>query len=325
MSEYEDKSQDEETEIVAKQISDGDPLAVSDKDSENQNVKDLESDLEDPENNSEKDLEDIQKESEKGLESTEKTLETDLEGLGEESEKDLEEAEKPLEDQLGSTEESDQGNSENLKEEEKVTTVVSTVDPLEEEEDPEPNEPEDPIVSDEYRKWISKMSVDIINYVDELKTQVCVAFGGGFASDYATSSFVKNSLITSAKELASQKDMKPPSPMQMFLMSLGAMTAPPVMLILFRKYIKPAPTNLNREKAEASDQPEAQTDYKNIIEYEQGRDQFKVHASGAYMYGLGGREDYVSATIADAYPSAEVQKLLDEGKNSAEIKKVIYG
>jgi hypothetical protein len=149
--------------------------------------------------------------------------------------------------------------------------------------------------------------------------------GGGYASDYATSSFVKNSLITSAKELAQQTDMKPPSPVQVLMLSLLAMTAPPVLLVLFRRNIRPASNNPNREKVEASEAAQAQTDYKNTTEYQEGRDQFKTHPNGAYMYGLGGREDYVSANIADAYPSPEIQKLIDEGVQPSKIKKIIYG
>jgi hypothetical protein len=103
------------------------------------------------------------------------------------------------------------------------------------------------------------------------------------------------------------------------------MTAPPIMLVLFRRNIRPALNNPTREKVEASGEAQAQTDYKNTVEYKEGRDQFKVHPNGSYMYGLEGRDDYVSANIADAYPSPEVQKLIDEKIKPAKIKKIIYG
>jgi hypothetical protein len=266
------------------------------------------------------------------LEESETDSGSDLEETGKDSKKPLEDLEKPLEDtgshleDLGTDSENDlEGAGNDSEKEETVTKTESTEDPLADEDDPEPSDPEEPEVSDEYREWMSKMAINSINYIDEIKTQVCVALGGGYASDYATSSFVKNSLISSAKELAQQKEMGAPSPMQMFMMSLIAMTAPPIMLVLFRRNIRPALNNPTREKVEASEEAQAQTDYKNTVEYKEGRDQFKVHPNGAYMYGLGGREDYVSANIADAYPSPEVQKLIDENLKPAKIKKIIYG
>jgi hypothetical protein len=295
---------------VLKETSESDPLAEQKGDSENQTGSNLESDLEESETDSGSDLEETGKDSKKPLEDLEKPLEdtgSHLEDLGKDSKTDLE------------------GAGNDSEKEETVTKTESTEDPLAEEEDPEPSDPEEPEVSDEYREWMSKMAINSINYIDELKTQICVAFGGGYASDYATSSFVKNSLISSAKELAQQKEMGAPSPMQMFMMSLIAMTAPPIMLVLFRRNIRPALNNPTREKVEASEEAQAQTDYKNTVEYKEGRDQFKVHPNGAYMYGLGGREDYVSANIADAYPSPEVQKLIDENLKPAKIKKIIYG
>ncbi|WP_052596074.1 hypothetical protein [Aureispira sp. CCB-QB1] len=310
MMQNENNTPENTPEVIAKKISDLDPLA----DNETNTESDFETNLEDSENNSGKNLEDSENNSGKNLETVEKPLETDLEEIEEEDGKVLEEYEN-----------GENGNSGTAFQGEKVTKVESTEDPLGDEPDPEPEEPEEPEVSDEFRLWLSKMAVDGINYLDEIKAQICVAFGGGYASDYATNSFVKKSLITSAKELANQKDLKPPSPMQVFLMSLAAMTAPPILLVLFRRHIKPAPQNVNREKAEADDIPEAVTDYTNTAEYQEGRKQFKVHPSGAYMYGLGGRNDYKSAGVADCYPSPEVQKLINEGKTSSEIKKIIYG
>lgn len=310
MMQNENNTPENTPEIIAKKISDLDPLADNETNTESNfetvgegNEENLGTNLEDPENNFGNDLE-----------TDENPLETDLEEMGEDDGETVE-----------GDENGDNGSSGIAFQGEKVTKVESTEDPLGDEPDPEPEEPEEPEVSDEFRLWLSKMAVDGINYLDEIKTQICVALGGGYASDYATSSFVKKSLITSAKELANQKDLKPPSPMQVFLMSLAAMTAPPILLVLFRRNIKPAPQNVNKEKVEAGDIPEAVTDYTNTTEYKEGRDQFKVHSNGAYMYGLGGREDYISAGVADCFPSPEVQKLINEGKTSKEIKKIIYG
>lgn len=308
MSLNEDNTPNEETVIVAKQISDGDPLKESEIDSESQNRNVLETELEENENEIENDLESESK-------SDEKPMETGLEDIEKEKGEVLE----------GDETASDE-NKESSNEEEPVTKAESDGDPLMDgDPDPEPIEPEEPKVSDEYRALISKWAIDGINFIDEIKTEVCVALGGGYASDYATKPFIKKMFLDSTKELLKQKEIGPPSPLQAFLFSLAAMTAPPILMVLFRRNIKPAANNPNRQKVEASEEAQAKTDYTNTVEYQEERDQFKVHASGAYMYGLGGREDYVSAQVADAYPSSEVQKLIDEGKTSAEIKKIIYG
>ena len=256
-------------------------------------------------------------------EDTPEETEKDSGNIGEEIEKTdgnaIEDLEKPLEGIENPLE--NIGND--AEEHEKVLIVEEKEDPLINEDDPEPRDPEEPEVSDEYREWMSQMAVNGINFIDELKTKVCVALGGGYASDYATSSFVKNSLVTSFKELAQQKEMAAPSPMQVFLMSLGAMTAPSILLVLFRRNIRPVADHSNREKVEASNEPEAKTDYTNTIEYQEGRKKFKVHAKGAYMHCFKG--EYVNANIADSYPSPEVQKLIKDGVKPSEIKKIIYG
>lgn len=287
-------------EKVTEEVREGDPLE--------ENENEIGSDTERVENNSENELGN-------DTESTGTPMGSEVENLGEDLGEDSEEHK----NELGN-------NEEILEEEEPIHTEETEGDPLEEEPPTAGQEraSSKKEMTDEYKEMLIKWSVDGINFLDEMKTQICVALGGGYASDYAAKKQVKEMFLESTRELLKEKEIGPPSPMQAFLMALAAMTVPSVLLVGYRRYTKPDLSNQPiREKVAASAAPEDQIQYKDTIEYKEGRTRFKIHSSGAYQYDLDG--EYVSADVSDAYPSAEVQKLLDEGKTSSEIKKIIYG
>lgn len=294
-------------------------------------TKDDQQDLPITENNSTTDpLGDIE---ENYSEQDQETLENHLETNGNESEKDtgnhLEDVETPIETDLEEIQEDGEEELENPENdlendsEEEIYSTETTEDPLTELEDPEPNPLSKKELTDEYKELLNKWAINGINFLDDLKVQVCIALGGGYASDYAAKDPIKEMFLESTRLLLKEKSVAAPTPMQAFLAALAAMTLPSIVMVSFRRYTQTHTTSRLRAKAEPSDIPQAQTDYTNTIEYQEGRTKFKVHRSGAYQYDLDG--EYVSADISDAYPSPEIQKLLDEGKKSSEIKKIIYG
>ncbi|BDS12755.1 hypothetical protein [Aureispira anguillae] len=315
MMEQENQSPGKETEMVTEAISDFDPLEALGK----EQGEAMQNDLEPKE-------ERLEKNAEKELEKTEKKLETllerEVEEIEEASEKTLENVEKIPEKGIEKLE-----NAEKTATEPAVAKEEMDSDPLgkmaEQDQIKEPLIQSKKELSQDYKNKLEEWGKTGLDFLDEMKVNLCVAIGGGQKSEYAADKKVKKMFFEATQELLKSKELKAPTPTQAFLLALAMMIGPSLGLAAFRKYTQPDLENrVLPEKAAASTVPQAQTDYRSTKEYQKGRTRFKVHANGSYLYNTEG--EYTEVKYAEDYPSPEVQKLIDEGKKSSEIKNIIY-
>lgn len=179
---------------------------------------------------------------------------------------------------------------------------------------------------DKLRDW----GITGIDFMDDLKSVMCVAIGGGQKHEYKADKKIKKAFFEATEELLKTTEIKPPTPMQVFLMALAAMTLPSLGLAGYRRFLAPKMEEVieevpqqNQVEHTASQAPSDQVGYAHTKEVKEGRTRFKVFSNGKYQHDEKG--DYIG--IEDSYetPSPEIQKLIDEGLSSAEIKATVYG
>lgn len=205
----------------------------------------------------------------------------------------------------------------------------------------EPKKPLGDILDDDgipdFKVILRDFGMTGLDLLEEVLCNMNMAIGGGHKADYAINTKVKKAFFDSSLQLMRQKEVAPPTPMQLFLLALGAMVLPGLGKAVFRRFTRPAPVlaaqkqpNAHTEQAmpqqEYAKPPETYTD---TPEFMQHRTKFMVFGeTGCYQYRWfeeKNKFEYVKQALADEKPSEKIQKLIDEGKDNTEIKKILYG
>lgn len=179
---------------------------------------------------------------------------------------------------------------------------------------------------DKLRTW----GITGIDFMDDMKAVLCVAIGGGHKHEYKADKHIKKTFFEATEELLKTTEIKPPTPMQVFLMALAAMTLPSLGLAGYRKFLAPKMEEVkdeipqsNPSDSAAQQAPSDKVGYAHTKEVKEGRTRFSVFANGMYQYDSS--KNYIGVDDAYETPSPEIQKLIDEGRTSAQIKETVYG
>ncbi len=279
----------------------------------------------------------IQKEPENALK-PQKDVKTDIEDKGQEKEektgqKEEEEKTQKQAEEAAETPKEEEEKAQKQAEEEKEAAKKQA------EEEGFAHSEEEPIQDFENveeginidEEYYLKMGVDVLNMVDGWIANSLAVYGGGHPNEYKTHAGLKQQIVIAGIEVLKHKKIKAPTPTQTLIGLLLAMVVPPLIKAGYKKYmLPPAPTAAPTVVPSPRPQEEAENtevNYQNCHEFQENRQFFKVQSSnGSYQTQLvDGKWQYVKVNETIQMPSPEIQKLIDEGLSSKQIKNIIYG
>ena len=199
------------------------------------------------------------------------------------------------------------------------------------------------ISSEKNSKNLDRLGAKFLDKADLFKANLCHQLGGQHIAEYVADDEMKGLLLECIKEYLATREVSELTPFGALMAALAMWTLPPLGVALFDRFqLKKETQTANKQKTsknlngaatkiEATEvieeeelQGEAQTDYSQLKEYQEKRRLFELNTGGKYRKTANGT--YISAKIADEYPSPQIKKWIDEGKKAREIKKLLgYG
>ena len=176
--------------------------------------------------------------------------------------------------------------------------------------------------------------------IDDSKAMICSAISGESPARYASDKRLNKALLKAFANYMRSNNVKKPSPLGSLLLVLAMWGLPSLGAAFFhRNKAKKAAKKQALKKAKEvgdsivedleiegeaqSDNPETSFDYTQLKEYQENRRIFTVHKeSGCYNRTAKGQ--FCKTSLSDEKPSPLIQRMLDEGLTSADIRERIY-
>lgn len=177
-----------------------------------------------------------------------------------------------------------------------------------------------------------------IEKLDDSKAMLCSAISGESPARYASDKKLNKALLKAFVNYLRSNNVKTPSPLNALLLVLLMWGLPTLGAAFFhRSKAKKAAKKRAAKKAERTEsiiedleiEGEAQSDsiqeidYTNLKEYQEGRRLFTVHKETG-LYNRTPKGQFCKTSLANEKPSPVIQRMLDEGLASAEIREIIY-